>query len=157
MPGGTYGPGDHSEIGAVVDQTRTGKLKLRVFPELGFNLGHVEDIATGIVSCATEGRVGESYVLGGEIARMGELVDIVARLSHRYPPRLTMPVWMMRAATPAGSLVGKVMGYPPNLREMIDAAAGVTYWATDAKARRELGYTPRGLEEGLRQTLAASA
>ena len=156
MPGGTYGPGDHSEVGKVVDQTRTGKLKMRMFPELGFNLGHVEDVASGIVRCADRGRAGESYVLGGQIARMGELVDIVARLSGRRPPRVTMPVWAMRAATPAGPLVGRLMGYPPNLGEMIDAAAGVTYWATDRRARDELGYAPRGLEEGLRQTLAAT-
>jgi nucleoside-diphosphate-sugar epimerase len=32
----------------------------------------------------------------------------------------------------------------------------VTYWATDEKARKELGYTSRDLETGLRQTLAAS-
>jgi dihydroflavonol-4-reductase len=156
MPGGTYGPGDHSEVGTVIDQVRTGKLKMRMFPELGFNLGHVEDVAAGIVRCADRGRVGECYVLGGQIARMGELVDIVARLVGRRPPRATLPVWAMRAATPAGPLVGRLMGYPPNLKEMIDAAAGVTYWATDRKARDELGYVSRGLDEGLRQTLAAT-
>jgi nucleoside-diphosphate-sugar epimerase len=37
------------------------------------------------------------------------------------------------------------------------AAHNVTYWAKDDKARRELGYSPRGLETGLRQTLEASA
>ena len=47
------------------------------------------------------------------------------------------------------------MGLPPNLRELIRSADGATYWATDAKARRELGYAPRGLETGLRQTLSA--
>jgi hypothetical protein len=39
-----------------------------------------------------------------------------------------------------------------NLGELIRASAGVTYWATDAKARRELGYAPRDLESGLRGT-----
>jgi nucleoside-diphosphate-sugar epimerase len=38
----------------------------------------------------------------------------------------------------------------PNLRELIAAADGVTYWATDAKARAELGYEPRSLSEGLK-------
>jgi nucleoside-diphosphate-sugar epimerase len=33
----------------------------------------------------------------------------------------------------------------------------VTYWATDDKARRELGYAPRDLETGLKQTLAAQS
>ena len=56
---------------------------------------------------------------------------------------------------PIGPLVGKVMGQPPNLRELISSANGVTFWASHEKASRELGYAPRGIEEGLRQTLAA--
>jgi nucleoside-diphosphate-sugar epimerase len=52
-----------------------------------------------------------------------------------------------------GPLIGRLLHQPPNLRELIHAADGVTYWATDAKARRELGYSPRDLAEGLRQTL----
>jgi nucleoside-diphosphate-sugar epimerase len=57
---------------------------------------------------------------------------------------------------PAGPLVGRLMGTGSNLRELVSASAGVTYWATDAKARRELGYTPRGLEQGLADLIAAA-
>ena len=56
----------------------------------------------------------------------------------------------MKALTPIGPLVGKMMGQPPNLRELISSADGVTFWASYEKAERELGYAPRGLEEGLR-------
>ena len=49
------------------------------------------------------------------------------------------------------------MGTGPNLRELIRAAEGVTYWATDDKARRELGYAPRDLETGFRQLLATKS
>ena len=45
------------------------------------------------------------------------------------------------------------MGFPPNLRELIRVSDGVTYWATDDKARRELGFGPRDLETGLQDTL----
>ena len=47
------------------------------------------------------------------------------------------------------------MGQPPNLRELISSADGVTFWAKHDKAIAELGYSPRGLEAGLRETLAA--
>ena len=63
---------------------------------------------------------------------------------------------MIKLAAPAGPLVGKIMGFPPNFRELISASDGVTYWAKDDKARRELGYSPRDLETGLRQTLDAA-
>ena len=62
----------------------------------------------------------------------------------------------MKLAIPIGPLVGKAMGFPPNLRELIRTSDGVTYWATDDKARRELGYAPRDMDTGLRQTLAAA-
>jgi nucleoside-diphosphate-sugar epimerase len=156
MPGGVYGPGDHSEVGSVIDQLRDDTLRMRTFPELGMNLAHVDDIAAGIVLVGDRGRAGESYVIGGEIVRFGEVLDVVGRLTGHRAPRFAMPVWMMKAAIPAGPLIGKVMGTGPNLRELIAAGAGVTYWATDEKARKELGYTSRDLETGLRQTLAAS-
>jgi nucleoside-diphosphate-sugar epimerase len=63
----------------------------------------------------------------------------------------------MKVAIPIGPLVGRVLGFPPNLRELIRTSDGATYWATDEKARRELGYAPRDLDTGLRQTLAATA
>jgi nucleoside-diphosphate-sugar epimerase len=59
----------------------------------------------------------------------------------------------MRPLVPAGALVGRLIGTGPNLGEIISASDGVTYWATDAKARRELGYAPRSLDEGLRLTV----
>src|SRR3954449_1172175 len=67
QPGGVYGPGDHSEVGNVIDQTRTGKLKALPFAGLGLNLVYVDDVADGIMLASDKGEVGESYVLGGEI------------------------------------------------------------------------------------------
>jgi nucleoside-diphosphate-sugar epimerase len=156
MPGGVYGPGDHSDVGALLDQVRRGKLRMRTFPEMGLNLAHVDDIAAGIVLVGDAGRIGESYVIGGEITRIGDVLDLAGRISGHRVPRLTTPIWMMKAAIPAGPLIGRVMGTGPNLRELITAGAGVTYWATDAKARKELGYSSRDLEAGLRDTLTAT-
>jgi nucleoside-diphosphate-sugar epimerase len=59
----------------------------------------------------------------------------------------------MKALTPVGPLVGKMMGQPPNLRELISSADGVTFWASYDKAKNELGYEPRGLQDGLRAML----
>ncbi|MGH2979691.1 MAG: NAD-dependent epimerase/dehydratase family protein [Solirubrobacterales bacterium] len=155
QPGGVYGPGDHSELGNIIDQTRTGKLKMLMFPETGFNLVHVDDVADGIVRAHDQGKVGEAYVLGGEIARMRDLIEKVAEISGRKAPKRELPVAAMKLAIPIGPLVGKAMGFPPNLRELIRTSDGVTFWATDEKARRELGYAPRDIDTGLRETLAA--
>jgi nucleoside-diphosphate-sugar epimerase len=156
QPGGVYGPGDHSEIGNVIEQTRTGKLPAKMFPEAGFMFCHVEDIAAGIVLALDKGRVGEAYVISGEQSTVGELIDRVAALAGRKPPRFTMPGILLKVSAPLGPLVGPMLGFPPNLRELIASTDGVTYWATDAKARSELGFAPRDLDTGLRETIAAA-
>jgi nucleoside-diphosphate-sugar epimerase len=155
QPGGVYGPDDPSELGNMINQTRTGKLKLRMFPNAGFNFVHVEDVAEGILLAHGKGRIGESYNLAGPKSTMGELVDKTAVLSDRKPPRIAMPAALMKLAIPIGPFVGKLMGFPPNLRELIRTSDGVTFWMTDDKARSELGFQTRDLDTGLRHTLGA--
>jgi len=157
QPGGVYGPGDHSEVGNMIDQTANGKLRVKFFPGMGLNLVYVEDVADGILLAHDKGGVGEAYVLGGEISTMGDLVDRTAAIAGRKPPRLTMPGLAVRMSAPLGPLVGPAMGFPPNLGELRTVSDGVTYWAKDDKARRELGYSPRDLDRGLRDTLGDTA
>jgi dihydroflavonol-4-reductase len=153
QPCGIYGPNDTSELGNMIDQTRSGKLKLRMFPDAGFNFAYVDDIAEGILLAHDKGRIGESYNLAGPTSTMGELVDATARLVGRKPPRITMPPLLMKMGIPIGPVIGKLMGFPPNLAELIRTSDGVTFWMTDAKAQQELGYHARDLETGLKQTL----
>jgi nucleoside-diphosphate-sugar epimerase len=153
QPGGVYGPGDTSQVADLLQEFFAGKLPLLPFPELGICLSHVEDIAGGILLALDKGKVGEAYIISGPATTMREAVETVARVSGRKPPRGTLPTGLMKALVPIGPLVGKVMGQPPNLRELISSADNVTFWASYEKAARELGYSPRGMEEGLRETL----
>jgi nucleoside-diphosphate-sugar epimerase len=153
QPGGVYGPNDTSQVADLLEQFLDGKLPLLPFPELGICMTHVEDIAGGILLALDKGKTGETYVLSGPATTMRDAVETVAGISGRKAPRRAMPVGLMKAMTPIGPLVGKLMGQPPNLRELISSADGVTFWASHEKASRELGYAPRGMEEGLRQTL----
>jgi nucleoside-diphosphate-sugar epimerase len=154
QPGGVYGPGDHSEIGNMIDQAANGKLFAYMFPETGFNLVHVDDVADGTILAYDKGEIGQSYVLGGEITKMKTLVDKTAEISGRKPPKRELPVGVLKTVAPAGPVIGKIMGFPPNFKELISTSDGVTYWAKDDKARERLGYAPRDLDTGLRQTLS---
>jgi dihydroflavonol-4-reductase len=154
QPGAVYGPDDHSELGTMIEQAATGKLKAKMLPEGGFMMVHVQDIADGILLALDKGEVGEAYILAGDKLTMGELVDRVADLAGRKPPRFTMPTGMLKASAPLGPVVGPMLGFPPNLSELIRAGQ-VTYYADDSKARQELGYTTRPLDDGLRDTIAA--
>jgi dihydroflavonol-4-reductase len=155
QPGGVYGPGDTSQIADLLEEFFAGRLFLLPFPDLGICLSHVEDIAAGILLGLDKGKVGEAYVISGPATTMREAIETVASLSGRKAPKRAMPTPLIKAMTPIGPLVGKLMGQPPNLRELISSADGVTFWASYEKASRELGYAPRGMQEGMRQTLAA--
>ena len=62
----------------------------------------------------------------------------------------SVTVW----AAPLGPIVGPMMGFPPNMRELVKTS-DVTITFKDDKARRELGYDGRPLEAGLRETVTA--
>jgi len=155
QPGGVYGPGDTSQIADLLEQFFAGRMPLIPFPELGICLSHVEDIAAGILLALDKAAPGETYVISGPVTTMRDAIETVAGLTGRKAPQRALPVGLMKAMTPIGPLVGKLMGQPPNLRELISSADGVTFWASHEKATRELGYSPRGMEQGLRQTLEA--
>lgn len=155
QPGGVYGPDDTSQVADLLEQFFAGKLPLMPFPELGICMSHVEDIAGGVLLALDKGKLGETYVISGPATTMREAIETVAKVSGRKAPKRNLPTGLMKAMIPFGPVVGKVMGQPPNLREMISSADGVTFWASYDKAQRELGYSPRGMEEGLRQTLEA--
>jgi nucleoside-diphosphate-sugar epimerase len=155
QPGGVYGPDDHSALGRQMNQFLAGKMPLMAFPELGFNMVHVDDVAAGVLLALDKGEVGEAYVLGGQITTMRELIETLGRVAGKKPPKRALPTGLMKAMTPLGPLVGKAMNQGPNLRELINSADNVTFWAKHDKAIAELDYSPRGLEQGLRDTLQA--
>jgi nucleoside-diphosphate-sugar epimerase len=157
QPGVIYGPGDHSEIGGQIRRAARGRLPFVSFPTLGMNAVYVDDVVDGILLAHDRGRVGEAYVLGGEITTMAELVRAAAEAAGRRPPRVTLPTSLMKPLAALGPSAGRLLAGSPNMRELISASDGVTYWATDAKAREELGYSPRPLAEGLRATVGRPA
>jgi dihydroflavonol-4-reductase len=155
QPGAVYGPDDHSEIGRLMNDFQRGRMPFIAFPDAGYNMVHVDDIADGVLLALDKGEAGEAYVLGAEITTMRGIFDKLAGVAGRKPPRLTMPSGLARAMAPLGPVIGKVMGQPPNMRELVSSADGVTFWAKHDKAMAELGYSPRGLEQGLRDMLSA--
>ena len=155
QPGGVYGPDDHSALGKQMLDFLDGRMPFVPFADLGMNMVHVEDVAAGVLLALDKGEVGESYVLGDEITTMRGLMDATAKVAGKRAPRANIPTSLLKVAAPFGPVIGKLMGQPPNMRELISSSDGVTFWAKQDKAVRELGFAPRGLETGLRQTFEA--
>jgi len=155
QPSGVYGPGDHSALGKQILDFVRGRMPMVPFPDLGLNMVHVEDVASGIVKALDKGRAGEAYVLSADNQTMREIMDTAAEVAGKRKPIANVPTILLKALAPLGPVIGKVAGQPPNMRELISASDGVTLWSSHEKATRELGYEPRSLAVGLRQTLTA--
>jgi len=72
----------------------------------------------------------------------------------KKPPRMVLPAALAKASAPLGPVIGPLMGFPPNMRELIKTSDATVIFS-DAKARRELGYDGRPLDAGLPATVAA--
>ena len=154
QPGTTYGPSDHSALGAQLEQAYRGTLPYRAADDAGIMPVYVDDLATGIVAALDRGAVGEAYVMAGPPMRLADALRVAARTGGKRLPGLRIPSVLMRGLSPvAGYIPGGIalkFGLPPNIGEVISASVGVTYWASSAKAERELGFRARPLEAGLR-------
>ena len=112
------------------------------------NFVDVEDVAEGHLLAADRGRSGERYILGGSNTTWPALVDRVAQLSDIHHPVVVLPREVARVAR-----VRDALGLPGAI-----AAEGYRLMAQDwrfssQKARRELGYRTRPLDETLRSTI----
>ena len=152
QPGSVYGKGDVSATGGIFKQAATGKLPAVSFPKMGLTMVHVDDVADGCLLAYEKGKVGESYALGGETTTMRGAVDAAADAAGRKRPRMNVPTPLIKSMVPMQKVVTKAMGLPPNMRELISSSDGVTFWASWAKAERELGYRPRDMKTGFAQT-----
>jgi nucleoside-diphosphate-sugar epimerase len=154
MPGGVYGPGDTSPIHATFVQYLTGKLPL-VPQKSAFCWCHVEDTARGHLLAMEKGKIGESYIIAGPGHTVIEVMRMAEKITNIPGPRLHAPPGVMKAMSATMGVIEKVVPVPENYSaEYLRVNAGVTYIGSNAKARRELGFNPRPLEEGLKETLA---
>ena len=81
------------------------------------------------------------------MVRLRDAVRIAAVKGGKPAPRLEVSPKILRLAARLRT----------DVAEVVRSADGVTFWATDAKARAELGYAPRSLREGLVSYLSSSS
>lgn len=150
MPGLIYGPGDTSSLRPTLISYLKQELPM-VPAKTAYCWGHVDDIARGHILLMEKGKAGESYHIPGEPYALADAMRLAEELTGVPAPRVVSPklmAVMSVLATPFDSLLpGSYTS------EGLRVIAGVTYLGSNAKARRELGYDPRPLRDGLRETL----
>jgi len=155
QPGLVYGPGDTSAAGETFRQYLQGKLPI-LPSRTAYNWAYVDDIVTGHILAMEKGREGESYIIGGPVHPLTDAFQMAEKITGIKAPRLNLPPGIMKATAALSGFFGSFLPIPDLYsEEILRASAGVTYIGDNSKARKELGYAPRPLEEGLRETLEA--
>ena len=112
------------------------------------NLVDVRDVARGHRLAAQRGTRGERYLLGGDNVDVPTLAGLIEKHTGRRPTEGLPAPWVLRAVAVVSEAFSAVSGKAPLITRALldDVAGGVPLFAVD-KARRELGYAPRGAEE----------
>jgi nucleoside-diphosphate-sugar epimerase len=154
MPGVVYGPGDTSSLGAMLGRHLRGRVPV-VPSKTAFCWAHASDVGWGHLMAMERGRPGQTYVMCGPAHTLTEVFGIAGRMIGRRRDPLPLPRPVLRAA----ASVLAVLRYPvPPLgapAERLRSLAGVTQLGDDSRARRELGFDPRPLQEGLPDAVRA--
>ena len=93
-------------------------------------------------------------MLAGPPLSLASGLSLVAAIAGTPGP-VVVPSAVVRIGATAMDVVGRVVSPPPALAAETMRAALATYYGTSAKAERELGWSARPLEQGLRETVAA--
>lgn len=154
QPGVVYGPGDTSQLRPTWVDYLQGRLK-RVPSGVAYCWGHIEDTARGHMLAMEKGRPGESYIIAGPPHTLIEAFEMAERITGIPAPRSHPSPRTMRLLSRVMGLVERVRPVSESMSsENLRVLAGATYLGDSRKARAELGFSARPLEEGLRETLA---
>lgn len=150
LPTTPIGPGDRAPTptGRIVLDYLNGRLP--GFVDTVLNVVHVDDVARGQLLAAERGRLGHSYIVGGENLTLAEVLSQLAELTGLPRPRFRVPRGLVFALARASEAVeGRLLRRPP--RVPLEAARMSTTRMAfdDSRARAELGYTSRPPREAL--------
>jgi nucleoside-diphosphate-sugar epimerase len=146
-PGLVYGPGDTSQFAPVLRAYARRRLPVMLGPDNAVTWAHVADIAAGHRLAAEKGRAGETYFLAGPALTFREFFKTCERATSLPAPLLWLP------APLAALLARPLRRLHPASAELLQNVAGLSYLARADKAKTELGWTPRSVEEGMRETI----
>lgn len=148
-PTGVYGPVDHgpSRVNGMLLDAAKGRVPAVLAG--GFDFVDVRDVAEGLVAAAGKGRTGENYLLAGEFTPVLDMFRAAAAAAGRRGPRVAFPLGLIKPVLPITEFIGNRIG-----SDLVTAAAiGALECSPridNAKAVRELGYSPRPAAETIR-------
>ncbi len=152
QPGMVYGPDDTSILRQTLLMYLRRQLPL-VSTVAAYAWAHVDDIVEGHILALDKGKSGESYIIAGEIKSLADALALAEQITGVPVSGMRVGAPLLTIMTGVMSIVGRVIPLPETMASETLRSINATYIGSNAKARQELGYSPRPLEIGLRETL----
>jgi len=128
--------------------------RMPAYVEATLNIVCVDDVAQGHLLAEEKGRQGEGYILGGEDWGLEEILDTLARISGRLTPRIRIPRFVALGAAYLDDFVmGTLMRREPTIPLDVVKTARRGLYVSSERARRDLDYRTRSVEQGLREAV----
>ncbi|MCS6885965.1 MAG: NAD-dependent epimerase/dehydratase family protein [Acidobacteriota bacterium] len=151
MPSAVYGSGNPSALGRSWELYTSGKLPFVIAPSTRLTYVHVDDVAEGLLLAFERGRLGESYILAGEIRTNLEVLDLIDEVTGKKRKKWVLPLPLAKLAAIVDELVSSLQGQAPLLSLEAIEMLSCNWAVSSEKARAELGWTTRTLQQGLKQ------
>jgi len=103
---------------------------------------------------ATRGRAGELYLLGDRVLSVADFYAKAAEAAGVDPPEVNVPMGLARFVAWFSELRTCFAGRTPLLSRAALAMGSLDIVVDASKARTALGWSPRPLEDRLRETMA---
>lgn len=148
----TYGRGDYAMTphGALIAGTVFGKMPF-VLDKISLEAVGVEDAARAMILAGEHGRVGERYLISERMISNREVIEIAAAEVGVPAPRRSVPVPVLYAMGALGSVKARLRGTDERMTSESVRLMRAEAHVDCGKARRELGWQPRPVEESIRE------
>jgi len=153
-PSLVYGPpGKKEGANSLLRQFLKGRFPVLVGADRKTCWVYLDDVVDAMMKILDKAEPGRGYLLTGDTTTLRSLVDRVSAMGGVKPPRLSLPVGVARVAMALAGPFYKMKGRrPPVAPDQLNNLE--RHWAfDDSRARTELGWAPRTLDEGLPPTV----
>lgn len=147
-PVGIIGPYDFksSQMGNMMIDFYKGKLP--AYPGYGgFDWVDVRDVADAIILAGEKGGSGSFYILTGGHTTNFEMMEILERVTGKKKPKIALPYWLMSTAGFFAEFYYKATGKEAVITRDSAKILKSDLRASCEKAKKELGYSSRPLEQ----------
>ena len=150
-PGFILGPYDWKPSSGRMFQA-VGSQFTPVAPSGGCSVCDVRDVAAAIVAASlqTHGAEHGDYILAGHNVDYFELWTRMASVAGSRPPLFRMGPAIRKIVGAAGDVAARLMRNEPELNSAMLSMSAQSHFYSSERARKELGYQTRDLDETLR-------